>query len=42
VVVADAAEASGEVWRDEVRRRETVEQDRAALARLVGWDADPF
>ncbi|MGI5170990.1 hypothetical protein ACQEU3_42230 [Spirillospora sp. CA-253888] len=38
----DEAEASGQVWRDTVRRRGTVEQDRAALARLIGYDADPF
>jgi hypothetical protein len=25
-----------------VRRRVTVEQDRAALARLIQYDADPF
>ncbi|MFD6988587.1 hypothetical protein [Streptomyces sp. NPDC059943] len=38
----DEAEASGQVWRDEVRARPTVEQDRDALARLVEVDADPF
>ncbi|MWA05617.1 hypothetical protein F8568_035710 [Actinomadura sp. LD22] len=38
----DEAEASGQVWRDEVRRRVTAEQDRDALARLVEDDADPF
>jgi hypothetical protein len=42
VIVVDEAEASGQAWRDEVRRRVTVEEDRAALARLVEWDADPF
>lgn len=34
--------ASGEAWRDRVRRRPTAEQNRDALARLVEWDADPF
>ncbi|KAB2347991.1 hypothetical protein [Actinomadura rudentiformis] len=38
----DAAEASAQVWRDMVRRRWTVEQDREALARLIEYDADPF
>lgn len=38
----DGAEASGQVWRDEVRARSTAEQDRDALARLVEVDADPF
>jgi hypothetical protein len=38
----DEAEVSARVWRDEVRRRGTVEQDREALARLVEYDADPF
>ena len=33
---------SGHVWRDGVRRRGTVEQDREALARLIEYDADPF
>lgn len=33
---------SGRVWRDGVRRRGTVEQDREALARLIEYDADPF
>lgn len=42
VVVVDEVEASGQAWRDEVRRRVAVEQDRAALARLVELDADPF
>jgi hypothetical protein len=40
--VVDRVEASGEAWRDEVRRRPTAEQDRDALARLVDYDADPF
>lgn len=35
-------EASGQAWRDAVRKRPTAEQDRDALARLVEWDADPF
>ncbi|HEU5026181.1 MAG TPA: hypothetical protein VFV01_14775 [Spirillospora sp.] len=38
----DEAEASGQVWRDEVRRRVTAEQDRDTLARLIEYDADPF
>ncbi|WP_173098115.1 hypothetical protein [Actinomadura verrucosospora] len=38
----DEAEASGQAWRDEVRRRPTAEQDRDALARLIEYDADPF
>lgn len=38
----DQAEASGQVWRDEVRVRPTAVQDRDALARLVEVDADPF
>ncbi|MFD3662779.1 hypothetical protein ACFWVF_19630 [Streptomyces sp. NPDC058659] len=38
----DEADASGQVWRDEVRVRPTAEQDRDALARLVEVDADPF
>ncbi|WP_093879267.1 hypothetical protein [Streptomyces sp. TLI_105] len=38
----DEAEASGQVWRDEVRARPTAEQDRDALARLVEVDADSF
>ncbi|XRQ09091.1 hypothetical protein ACN3XK_73540 [Actinomadura welshii] len=38
----DAAQVSGRVWRDGVRRRGTVEQDREALARLIEYDADPF
>lgn len=44
VFVVDEAEASGQAWRDGVRRRVTVEQGRAALARFVGvgCDADPF
>ena len=42
LVAVDEAEASGQAWRDEVRRRGTVEQDRVALAQLVDWDADPF
>lgn len=33
---------SEQIWRDEVRRRGTVEQDREALARLIDYDADPF
>jgi len=40
--VVDEAEASGQVWRDEVRMRPTAEQDRDALARLVEEDSDPF
>jgi hypothetical protein len=42
VDLVDEAEASGLVWRDEVRRRPTAEQDREALARLIEWDGDPF
>jgi hypothetical protein len=38
----DEAEASGQVWRDDIRGHPTAEQDRDALARLVEWDADPF
>ncbi len=38
----DEAEASGQMWRDEVRVRPTAEQDRDALARLFEVDADPF
>ncbi|MFD9748440.1 hypothetical protein ACFWX5_33545 [[Kitasatospora] papulosa] len=38
----DEADASAQVWRDEVRVRPTAEQDRDALARLVEVDADPF
>ncbi|MFD9869778.1 hypothetical protein ACFXI8_12090 [Streptomyces niveus] len=38
----DEAEASGQVWRDEVRARPTAEQNRNALARLVAVDADSF
>ncbi|MET8644823.1 hypothetical protein ACWEQ2_29140 [Streptomyces sp. NPDC004096] len=40
--VVDEAEASGQVWRDEVRTGPTAEQDRDALARLVEADSDPF
>ncbi|WP_018653830.1 hypothetical protein [Actinomadura flavalba] len=38
----DEAEASARMWRSQVRRRGTVEQDREALARLIEHDADPF
>lgn len=38
----DEAEASSQAWRDEVRSRPTVEQDRDALAQLVEADADSF
>jgi hypothetical protein len=38
----DEAEVSGKVWREQVRRRVTAEQDRDALARLIEYDADPF
>ncbi|WP_327664661.1 MULTISPECIES: hypothetical protein [unclassified Streptomyces] len=38
----DEAEASSQVWRDEVRARPTAEQDRDVLARLVEVDADSF
>jgi hypothetical protein len=38
----DKPEASGQIWRDAVRRRGTVEQDLEALARLIKYDADPF
>ncbi|MFA1546772.1 hypothetical protein [Actinomadura chokoriensis] len=38
----DAVEVSGQAWRDQVRQRGTVEQDRVALARLIEYDADPF
>ncbi|MEU8117820.1 hypothetical protein AB0C21_03825 [Spirillospora sp. NPDC049024] len=37
----DEAEASGRVWREQVRRRWTAEQDRDALAPLIEHDADP-
>ncbi len=40
--MVDEAEASGQVWRDKVRKRPTAERNRDALARLVEWDADPF
>jgi hypothetical protein len=36
------AQASGHTWRQHVRHRPTVEQDRDALARLIEFDADPF
>lgn len=38
----DEAEASERVWREQVRRRVTAEQDRATLAHLIEYDADPF
>ncbi|MEV3922590.1 hypothetical protein [Actinomadura coerulea] len=38
----DEAEVSGEIWRSEVRKRFTAEQDRDTLARLIEYDADPF
>ena len=38
--VVDIAEATGHLWREEVRRRGTVEQDREALGRLIDDDAD--
>lgn len=38
----DEAEVSGHAWRDGVRRRITTEQDQAALAPLIEYDADPF
>ncbi|GAA0236410.1 hypothetical protein GCM10009527_036160 [Actinomadura nitritigenes] len=38
----DEAEASERLWREHVRRRVTTEQDRATLARLIEYDADPF
>ncbi|WP_343948533.1 hypothetical protein [Nonomuraea longicatena] len=38
----DHAEASGHVWRDLVERNGSVEQDRAVLGGLIGYDADPF
>ncbi|GAA4310208.1 hypothetical protein ACFQY7_43875 [Actinomadura luteofluorescens] len=38
----DEAEASELVWREQVRRRVTAEQDRDTLARLIEYDADPF
>ncbi|MEV0663365.1 hypothetical protein ACIBI3_06920 [Actinomadura luteofluorescens] len=37
----DEAEASGRVWREQVRHRWTAEQDRDTLARLIEYDADP-
>jgi hypothetical protein len=42
VVAVDEAQASGHVWREDVRHRPTVEQDRDTLARLIEFDADPF
>ncbi|MEU5876275.1 hypothetical protein [Spirillospora sp. NPDC047279] len=38
----DEAEVSAHVWRDSVRQRGTVEQDREALGCLIELDADPF
>ncbi|MFG1855989.1 hypothetical protein ACGFJT_29445 [Actinomadura geliboluensis] len=38
----DEAEASELVWREQVRRRLTAEQDRDTLAHLIEYDADPF
>ncbi|GAA1890631.1 hypothetical protein [Actinomadura bangladeshensis] len=38
----DEAEASGHAWRKLVCQRVTAEQDRAALARPIDYDADPF
>ncbi|WP_083983425.1 hypothetical protein [Actinomadura hibisca] len=38
----DEAEVSGRIWRDQVRRRGTVEQDKEALGRLTEYDHDPF
>ncbi|MFF0740148.1 DUF6189 family protein [Streptomyces sp. NPDC004111] len=38
----DEAEASGQVWREEVRMRPSAAQDRDTLARLVDTDASDF
>ncbi|MBG6092628.1 hypothetical protein [Actinomadura viridis] len=38
----DEAEASGRIWRAQVRRRVPAEQGRDALARLIEYDSDPF
>ena len=38
----DSAKASGRAWREAVRRRSTVGQDRKALSRPIEYDADPF
>ncbi|TMR98853.1 hypothetical protein EJK15_10815 [Nonomuraea basaltis] len=34
--------ASAERWREQIRSRGSVEQDRKALARLIEYDSDPF
>ncbi|GII55955.1 hypothetical protein Pth03_43440 [Planotetraspora thailandica] len=38
----DEAQVSAERWRDRVRRRGSIEQDRKTLARLIDYDSDPF
>ncbi|MEU8038932.1 hypothetical protein [Streptosporangium sp. NPDC049078] len=38
----DEAMASAKRWREQVRARGSIEQDREALARLVEYDHDPF
>jgi hypothetical protein len=40
--VAFHMRASGHAWREDIRRRPTVEQGREALAQFIGYDADPF
>ncbi|GAA4591028.1 hypothetical protein GCM10023194_49260 [Planotetraspora phitsanulokensis] len=38
----DEAQLSAETWRERVRSRGSIEQDREALARLIEHDSDPF
>ncbi|GLX06177.1 hypothetical protein Misp03_31040 [Microbispora sp. NBRC 16548] len=38
----DEAQASAESWREGVRSRGSVEQDRETLARLIDYDSDAF
>jgi hypothetical protein len=38
----DEVVVSEQIWREEVRRRATVEQGREVLACLIECDADPF
>ncbi|MFF5210617.1 hypothetical protein [Streptosporangium sp. NPDC000396] len=38
----DEAWVSAEKWREQVRGRGSIEQDRKALARLIEHDRDPF
>ncbi len=33
---------SAERWREQIRARGSIEQDREALARLIEYDHDPF